>query len=510
MLIEQTHNGRNIIETKGLTKRFGANTVLSSVDFTIGAGEIRALCGENGAGKSTLVKLLTGLHTPDGGSIYVDGRGVRLHGPRDAQALGIAFVSQELSIVPQLSVLENLWLGHQDLGFLYRRGRLQTKAREALNKVGLTDLSTNTLASSLSLGQRQLLEIARMLLRDARVFILDEPTATLSDNEISLVFEALKRLRHSGCSIILITHRLSEVFEICDRATILRGGKLVGTFAVEDVDRNALVEHMLGRSLGQMYPQGSHVQNGWALSVRHLQIPGVLHDLSFDVARGEIVCLAGQIGSGATYAVRALAGLVYDATGVVRVGDRAVKLGSVESALRANMRFVSEDRAAEGLFLDQRVDINMLATQLSTVSRLGVVSTSALRREAEARSDKVQLDKNRLADFIGRLSGGNQQKVAIGRSISSHSHGVLLLNEPTRGVDVGARAEIYQLLKQFCQQGYGIVMMSTDIEEVVGMSDRVITLYRGQQISEYTKPEISAQRILLDVTHAASTEEAAA
>lgn len=510
MVIGQARDKHNIIETKGLTKRFGPNTVLNSVDFSIRGGEILALCGENGAGKSTLVKLLTGLHTPDGGSISVDGRQIRLHGPRDAQQLGIAFVSQELSIVPQLSVLENLWLGHQDLGFLFQRSRLVAKAREVLTKVGLAELSTNALASSLSLGQRQLLEIARMLLRDARVFILDEPTATLSDSEISLVFEALKRLRESGCAIIFITHRLSEVFEICDRTTILRGGKLVGTFDVEDVDRDQLVEHMLGRSLGQMYPQGSHIQDGLALSVKNLHVPGVLKALSFNVARGEIVCLAGQIGSGATNAVRALAGLVYNATGVVHVGDIQVKLGSVASALRANMRFVSEDRAAEGLFLDQRVDLNMLATQLSTVSRFGIVSDSALRRDASARSGEVQLDSSRLADFIGKLSGGNQQKVAIGRSISSNPHGVLLLNEPTRGVDVGARAEIYQLLKKFCEKGYGIVMMSTDIEEVVGMSDRVVTLYRGLKINEYKKPDISAQKILLDVTHAAHTQEVVA
>lgn len=500
----------SILETRGLTKRFGPNTVLNAVDFAISPGEIRALCGENGAGKSTLVKLLTGLHAPDAGSISINGRPVQLHGPRHAQELGVAFVSQELSIVPHLTALENLWLGHRDWGWLFRRRQMTHRAREVLARVGLEELALDTPASSLSLGQRQLLEIARMLLRDARVFILDEPTATLSDSEISLVFAALKRLRGSGCAVIFITHRLSEVFEICDRATILRGGRLIGTFDIENVDRELLIEHMLGRALGEMYPQDSYVRDEVVLSVRGLTVPGILKNLSFDVAQGEIVCLAGQIGSGATDAVRALAGLVYQATGEVRVGHRPVKLGSVASALRANMRFVSEDRAAEGLFLAQRVDLNMLATQLGIVTRYGVVLSPALRNEATARCDKVQLDKRRLRDTIGQLSGGNQQKVAIGRSLSAVPQGVLLLNEPTRGVDVGARAEIYQLLKQFCQQGYGVVMMSTDIEEVVGLSDRVITLYRGEKVGEYRKPNITAQRIMLDVTHAAQPREAAA
>ncbi len=490
-----------IIEAVGLAKSFGANRVLDALDFSVGAGEIRALCGENGAGKSTLVKMLTGLYQPDAGEIRVQGQARVLDGTRDAQALGIAFVSQELSIVPQLSVLDNLWLGHRDVPFLRRRAALRRRAHEVLGSVGLSGLPLDALAGTLSLGQRQLLEIARMLARQAKVLILDEPTATLSDNEIEQVFRALRRLKAAGHAIVFITHRLAEVFDICDTVTVLRNGREVGTYEVGQVDRDGLVRMMLGRELAQMYPPAAAVGRHPALEVGGLRVPGVLHGLSFTVMQGQIVCLAGQIGSGATEAVRALAGLVHDAGGEVRAQGRAVRLGTVGRALAANMRFVSEDRAAEGIFLTQPVQVNLLATQLETVSRAGIVSKAAMRADAQRRCAQVALDAQRLSAMAGDLSGGNQQKIAVGRSITEQRGGVLLMSEPTRGVDVGARADIYALMRRLCADGYGIVMMSTDIEEVVGMADRVVTLYRGRQVAQYDGADIGAARVLADITH---------
>lgn len=497
-----------ILEAKGLQKRFGHLTALDDVSFSIGAGEVRALCGENGAGKSTLVKLLTGIYRPDAGDIFLDGKAQEFNSSRDSQAQGVAFVSQELSIAAHLSVLDNIWLGHREVPFFHRRQALRERAIAVLEMVGLEHLSLGTLAGRLSLGERQLLEIARMLARDARVLLLDEPTATLSDSEIERVFAAVRRLRASGRSVIFITHRLSEVFEICDTITVLRNGAEVATLPANAVNRDQLVEMMLGRPLGQMYPPpSSHGLDQAGLKVNNLIVPGAVHGLSFTVKSGHIVCLSGQIGSGAADAVRALAGLVHDASGTVNTGGHVVQLGSVHNAVAANMRFVSEDRAAEGIFLTLPVCINLLATQLDRVSHAGILSREKIRRSAARSCARVSLDSARLLSNASDLSGGNQQKIAIARSLTEDSFGVLLMNEPTRGVDVGARAEIYRLMRQVCAKGYCIVMMSTDIEEVAGMADLVVTMYRGRKIAEYERAAVSRTQILADITHAADNVE---
>ncbi|NYT67645.1 sugar ABC transporter ATP-binding protein [Pusillimonas noertemannii] len=498
-----------ILQADNVQKTFGAVRALNAVSFAVERGEIRALCGENGAGKSTLVKLLTGVHRPDSGEILVDGKPRHYRSPRDSQADGIAFVSQELSIVPHLSILDNIWLGHRGVPFLYRRQMLRRKAVEALKVVGLDTLPLNTMAGTLALGERQLLEIARMFARDARVFLLDEPTATLSDGEIIRVFDALRRLRQSGRSIIFITHRLAEVFDICDTVTVLRNGSLVTHAKVADMDREQLVELMLGRPLGQMYPSAAGSSGGTVLEIEGLRIPGHVANLTFEARAGQVVCLSGQIGSGAGEAVRAIAGLVYDVQGTVRVRGKRLPAGSVASALGANVRFVSEDRARDGIFLTLPVRTNLVATQLDQVGRAGLVSRRAISERSRAVCERVGIDPARLDSRADELSGGNQQKIAVGRSLTDQAFGVLLMNEPTRGVDVGARAEIYALMRRVCEQGYCIVMMSTDIEEVAGMADVVITLYRGQQVGCYSRPDISRSRILADITHTAAARGAA-
>ncbi len=491
----------SVLAVDGITKRFGPNAVLKNVNLALDAGEVRAICGENGAGKSTLVKIMTGLFAPDEGAVSVDGEPLAIESPQHAQQLGIALVAQELSLPPALSVLDNIWLGNREVPLFHRRATLRQRARAALDKLGLADLALDTPVSELSIGRRQLVEIARMLTREARVFILDEPTATLSDVEIERIFAALRALKAEGKSVIYITHRLGEVFDICDTVSVLRNGELIGTHPTSEIDRGTLMQMMLGRSMSEMYPRWEDRGAEAMLTVRQLRVPPLVHDFDLVAARGTVTCLAGQIGSGAITVLRALAGLIAGATGEVSVQGAPMRLRSVTKAQAANVQFISEDRAGEGLFLRLNTGQNLIATKLREYCRFGILLRGKLRTAAAKLASAVGVDRTRLRSQADELSGGNQQKLAFGRWIGSERPGVLLMNEPTRGVDVGARAEIYRLIRQFCDQGYCVVMASSDIEEVLGMADVVVSMYRGRQVASYRRGEVDMQRLLADITH---------
>ena len=499
-----------ILTATGLSKSFGPIVALNGVSLSLRAGEVRALCGENGAGKSTLVKLLMGVYRPDTGAIAVDGIPCDIRHPQQAQEAGLALVAQELSLAPRLSVLDNIWLGSTGVPFLHRRPALRAKAKRALAMIGAEHIDLDTPVAALSIGQRQMVEIARMLARDARILILDEPTATLSDVEIEHIFVALRALKAESRAVLYITHRLGEVFDICDSVTVLRNGEHVATSDIAGLTRDRLIALMLGRSFADMYPDAAHVAaEDPALTVKHLSIPGAVEDFSMVAPKGEIVCIAGQIGSGASAIVRALAGLEPDATGEVRVGGRTLALGSVPDAIAKGIQFVSEDRANEGLFLRMRVLENLVATQLDRHRRAGFLSWPSIASAAAQLADRVRVDRARLASHANELSGGNQQKLLFGRALRGEA-GVLLMNEPTRGVDVGARAEIYRIMREMCDQGFALVMTSSDLEEVAGMADVVVTMYRGRQVACYRRNEIAMPRILADITHPATLVEARA
>src|SRR5580704_12182869 len=491
----------SVLAVKGVTNRFGPNAVLKNVSLSLDAREIHAICGENGAGKSTLVKILTGLYSPDEGVVSIDDKPTAIQNPQHAQELGIALVAQELSLAPALSVLDNIWLGNRNVPLFHRRKSLRMKARAALDQVGLSDLSLDAPVSGLSIGRRQLVETARMLTREARVFFLDEPTATLSDVEIERIFDALRTLKAEGKTIVYITHRLGEVFEVCDTVSVLRNGELVGTRRTADIERGELMQMMLGRSLSDMYPRWQHEPGGVMMSVGHLSVPPLIRDFSLKAQRGTVTCLAGQVGSGATDVLRALAGLSAEATGDISVNSRAMRLRSVRRSEAANVQFVSEDRAGEGVFLRLSAGQNLTVTKLGDHSRLGVLERGRLRKTAARLAAAVGVDRKRLRSPAGDLSGGNQQKLAFGRWLESRDSGVLLMNEPTRGVDVGARAEIYRLIRQFCERNYCVVMASSDLEEVLGLGDTIVTMYRGRQIAAYRRDEADMSRILADITH---------
>ncbi len=490
-----------LLSVSGLAKRFGPVAALRPSSFELRSGEIRALCGGNGAGKSTLVKLLTGVLQPSEGTIAIAGRPVVLRNPVEGQRHGLALVAQELSLAPDLSVYDNLWLGHADAPFRRRTGATRQRARRALADVGLDTIDLDGPVRRLSLGERQLVEIARGLVREARILILDEPTATLANREIAMVFAAVRSLKAQGRSVVFITHRLGEVFALCDTLTVMRNGEVVASADVRDVSRDTLTEWIVGRRLGQIYPDPVGQPGEPVLDLVGLDIPGVLHGLDLRCCAGEIVGIVGQIGSGAIEAVRAMAGLDIRATGHLRVLGKTIPFVSPPDAAAAGIQFVSEDRAAEGLFLRSAAGHNLTATRLSDHARWGTLGSRRLRSLASGLAPIVGFDPRRLSSRAGQLSGGNQQKLAIGRCAGRRGGGVLLLNEPTRGVDMGARADIYKLLRRFCEEGQAVVIASSDMEEVLGLADRVVTLYRGRSVRTYARADFDEAVILADMTH---------
>src|SRR5579871_6805479 len=381
-----------LVEVEGLTKSYGAIRALRDVSLSIPAGEVHGICGHNGAGKSTLVKCLVGLTRPDSGVIRVGGEAVHLHGPQDAQSHGIAIVDQELSLVPALSVLDNIFLGGIDVPLLHRRSALRDRARVLLDSLGLGHVPLSVPVERLLIGERQLVEVARLLARDARLLILDEPTATLSTTEIERVFTAVRELVAQGRSVIFVTHRLGEVFDICHRVTVFRDGERVATHAVDELDRGALVKLMLGEMEGAPAPaplEEHHAAKTVAMRVAHLNVPGRVHDFSLTVHRGEIAGLAGQVGSGASEVLRALGGLIPAASGVCEVAGRQVTLHRPSAAVEAGVLYLPSDRQGEGLFLRRPVEQNLTVIRLRWISRIGLLSRRRARRLAITLADRV-------------------------------------------------------------------------------------------------------------------------
>jgi ABC-type sugar transport system ATPase subunit len=490
-----------VLGVRHLSKSFGPVAALRNVSLDISPGEIRGICGENGAGKSTLVKILTGVYRPDEGVILANGSPVSIATPRQAQEQGIAIVAQELSLCPDLSVEDNIWLGSLRVPFLHKRPELRERAADALKLLGAGHIALDAQVATLGMGERQLVEIARLLTRDARVLILDEPTATLTDVEIERIFAALLAVKREGRSVLYITHRLAEVYTICDQITVLRNGELIATKSREELDRAMLIELMLGRPSGEMYPQEARTHGASALVVEGLSLPGVVFDFAMNARSGEIVCIAGQVGSGAAEIVAALAGLVHNAEGRVTLNGRSLKLGSAVRAAQRGIMYVSGDRAAEGVFRRLSVLHNLAATRLREYSVFGFLRGGALRAVASRIANRIGVDRRRLRSRADELSGGNQQKLAFGRCIERRTGGVLLMNEPTRGIDVGARAEIYRLMRSFCAEGCTLVMASSDLEEILGVGDIIITLYRGRRVGQYRSGEVTMHRVVADITH---------
>jgi ABC-type sugar transport system ATPase subunit len=506
--------GGVLLEVVDLSKSYGPVRAVRGLSLDVRAGEVHAICGHNGAGKSTLVKALVGLTKPDEGVIRFDGEELSLRNPQDAQAKGIALVNQELSLVPELSVEDNIFLGGIDVPLLYRQKRLSEQARAVLDQLGLAELELGTPVSALSIGERQLVEIARLLVRDARLLILDEPTATLSKPEIERVFRATRDLVRQGRSVIFVSHRLDEVFELCDRVTVLRDGVRVGTHEIGAIDRRSLIEQMLGEMEGaRAQAEHEHAVPGAgaeAVRIEHLHVPGCVEDVSLTLESGIVTGLAGQVGSGASEVLRALGGLIPDAGGTVSVRGKRVVLNTPRRAVDAGVLYVPNDRQREGLFLGQSVERNLTVTRLRRVSRLGVLVRRRVQRAARELAAMIGVPPNRLGSPVGSLSGGNQQKALLGRALQLEGATLLALDEPTRGVDVGGRAEIHRLVRDAARAGTAVVFSSTELDEVLDLADVVVTLFHGRIVSVVPRAQASAAAILADMTTSHAQGEAAA
>lgn len=491
------------LAARGLSKSYGAVRALNEVSFELRAGEVMALLGENGAGKSTLVKILAGLVEPDQGRIELDGQEATVFPAANSQRAGIAVVHQEFSSIRSMTVAENLALSERSSRRVWWGPSLARSARPMLQRVGLGHLDPYTRVERLSIPEQQLLEVARLLAQDAQVLIFDEPTASLSDAEIVRVMETIRTLVAERRSVVYVTHRLPEVFQLADRITIMRNGRSLAPITVTDATPSKVIAMMLGRELELMYPERpTAVSEEHVLTVEALEAPGLANPVSFDVRRGEILGLAGQLGSGSSAVVKALAGSTPIIGGRVILNGRTLKRLNRSSGIRAGLAYCSDDRKADGIFADKPIYQNLSSPWLASVSKLGWIARDRERVKAADSAGVFALDPSRLSSPARTFSGGNQQKVALAKWLGTDPV-ILLVEEPTRGVDVGARAEIYARLRQLCQQGTTIVVVSSDTAELHGLCDRVATFYRGELTDIRGSDEWTEQELIFEVMHSA-------
>ena len=493
-----------MLRAEHLTKRFGSVTALADVSFDLRAGEIHALCGENGAGKSTLIKLLSGVH-PHGsyqGRFELDGREANFASIRDAQAAGIAVIYQALSCIEEMSVAENLFLGRPTTryGVFIDRGAAERRAAAALARFGVS-LDPAAPMRSLGIGQKQLVEIIKALLRESRILILDEPTAALAEHEVEVLLAILRDLRASGIGLIYISHRLEELAKIADRVTVLRDGATVASMPIAAADPATLVRHMVGRDVAELYPTRTARRGAPLLQVRDLSVAaprgGVrIEGVSFDLHAGEVLGIGGLMGAGRTELLSHLYGAWgRRSAGRVTLDGHRLDAGGPDSSLRAGLALVTEDRRRYGLCIEQSIGFNLSLSSLAQVSRCGVVS----RRSEALRNDewfsKLGVHATGLDAVVGRLSGGNQQKVVLGKALMTAPK-VVMLDEPTRGIDVGAKMEIYALINTLTESGCAVLLVSSELPELIGVSDRILMLHDGRVTGTFSREQATPEVLM--------------
>ncbi len=485
------------LEMRHISKQYPGVRALDDVSLTVGVGEVHALLGENGAGKSTLMKILAGAQSRDGGEILIGGKAVSIDGPQKAMDLGISIIYQEFNLVPYLSAGENIFLGREPRAALPGIVDFKTLYREAqkvIDRLGVR-MDARTPVNRLSIAQQQMVEIAKATSRKARIIVMDEPSATLTDHELNALFGLIRQLKGEGVSIVYISHRLEEVFEVCDRATIMRDGRAIATKDVADLTRDEIIRLMVGRELKEAIPKVVAPIGAPALTVRGLNRKGVLHDISFEVRQGEVLGLAGLVGAGRTETARAIFGADPIDSGVIEVFGKPVKIRSPQEAIRHGIGLVTEDRKQQGLVLGMAVRENNTLANLDLLSTLGFIRRREEREVAEKYRTDLAIKTPSIEQAVQNLSGGNQQKVVLAKWLYTGSK-ILIFDEPTRGIDVGAKSEIYKLMNGLAAQGVAIIMISSELPEILGMSDRILVMHEGRIAGELSRAEANQERIM--------------
>jgi len=486
-----------LLEINSVRKAFPGVVALDNVQFTLRAGTVHALMGENGAGKSTLMKIIAGVYIPDNGELRIKGRPVKLTGPLDALNNGIAMIHQELNLMPFMTVAENIWIRREPknrFGFV-DHGALRRQTQDLFDRLGI-DIDPEIEVRHLSIASRQMVEIAKAVSFESDVLIMDEPTSALTDKEVSHLFRIIRQLREQGKGIVYITHKMNELFDIADEVSVFRDGKYIDTKLSSEVTRDDIIKMMVGREITQMFPKETVPIGDVVMSVKDLAVKGIFRGVSFDLRAGEILGLAGLVGSGRSNVAEALFGVVPATSGTIQIEGIDVTIDTPAQAMKYGMAFLTEDRKETGCFLILDILSNMESAVLSDrYVKFGFVQSRALRDDCEEMSRKLRVKTPSLDEVIQNLSGGNQQKVLIGRWLLTKPK-ILILDEPTRGIDVGAKAEIHRLVSQLAGQGVAVLMISSEMPEVLGMSDRVMVMHEGRMTGIVDRKDADQVRVM--------------
>ena len=484
------------VEMQSISKHFGGVQALKNVDFRLRRGEVRALLGENGAGKSTLMKILAGAVSADSGIIEIDGKPATIRSPKDSRDLGVSIIYQEFVLAPQLSVAENIFLDRlSEKSGIVNWKKINAAAKKLLMEMGFDMIDPRKQVGSMPVAYQQIVEICKSLSQDAHILILDEPTAVLTFGEIERLFGIVKKLKDCGWGIIYISHRLEEVFQICDTATILKDGEFVGEYDVNTLTKRELVNLMVGRTMSNYYPARDHNIGKTVLSVSHLAAGSSVKDVSFYVRAGEVLGISGLVGAGRTESMRAIFGIDKIDSGEILLNGKSVRFSSPDAAVKAGIGFLPEDRKNEGVVLSQSIRFNTTLSNIGSFSRFGINSYSKERKIAEELLTKLHAKYGGLEDPVSSLSGGNQQKVALAKWLAANCQ-VIILDEPTRGVDVGAKSEIYSIINSLAQDGAAVIMISSEMEEIINMCDRAVVMRQGIVTGELDKKELNEQGLI--------------
>ncbi len=483
-----------ILTLKNITKEFPGVKALDDVTINIERGTIHGLVGENGAGKSTLIKVLAGIYQPNKGEIILDGKPCRFNSPIEARRAGISVVHQEIKLAEPLSVAENMFLGNVQLknGLVDWKG-MRRRAQEIVEDLGM-DIDINAQVSSLTVAKKQIVEIMHAINNNSRILIMDEPSAVLTDRELEVMFRIVKQLRDKGITIIYISHRLDEIFGLCSNVSVLRDGRHIDTIPVASVDRQGLINMMVGREMGQEYPKEVGNVGGTILEVKNLS-RGILQDISFEVKSGEVFGISGLVGAGRTELARAILGIDKPESGEVYVRGKKVHYRTFADAIRDGLGLIPEDRKLQGLVQIMSVKRNTTLVNMKRVLRAGVISSSLEEKLSKEYANKLHVVTPSMETEVQYLSGGNQQKVVIAKWLFQNSE-ILFLDEPTRGIDVGAKAEIYRLINRMAKEGKTIIMISSEMPELLGMCDRIMVMHEGHKMGELNAAEATQAKIM--------------